>query len=158
MLLDDYDDAARVLVAIVPQPRDLALAHERGWYRIPVARAPQPLAAELLAFYLPSAFGAARWAIRQVAPILGYEVVLRRELLPEEAAHPRAGERYYLLRLGALIPLPRALPARRLRRISFISSTLGQLRRAEDVVELWQGRAGSAPEVWGAGIGTTRRR
>jgi hypothetical protein len=150
----DYDDSAKVLVAVVTRPRDLRLAREEGWYRIPLARAPQQLAADYLAFYQTAAFGPERWAVRYYAPIERYRIVLRRDLLPAEASHPRAAERYYRLELGALQALPLPLPARRLRRVTFISTSFGQLRRAGDVAELWQIRAepGSIEGLWAAGI------
>jgi hypothetical protein len=157
-MLDAYDDNASVLVAVVTRPKDLLLAREQGWYRIPVAHAPNPLAADLLALYLTAAFGAERWAVRELAAIEGYSLALRRDLLADELAHPRADERYYRLRLGPFVRLPRPLESRRLRRLTFLNTTLGQLRHARDVVELWQAPCARPHEVWGAGIGATRRR
>jgi hypothetical protein len=151
----DIDDNARVLVAIVTRPRDLAAAREQGWYRIPLARAPRGLHAEYLAFYQTAAFGAERWAVRYLAEVRSVGVAARALLLPEEASHPRAGQRYYRFALGPLLALPVPLPSRRLRRISFIPTTAGQLLRARDVAELWR-----PPEdaedgwdmLWGAGV------
>jgi hypothetical protein len=149
------DDDARVLVAVVTRPHDLALARSGRWYRIPVARAPRQMGADYLALYLTGAFGAERWSVRYYAPVLGYRLALRRELLPEEPDHPRAAERYYRLELGRLLPLTPPLPARRLRRVTFIATSWGHVRRAADVNELWH-----PPEddmlppdsLWGAGI------
>src|SRR5690349_2810571 len=59
MHLDDIPLDARVLVAVVTRPCDLAKAREEGWYRIPLARAPCALAAEYLAFYQTAALGGA---------------------------------------------------------------------------------------------------
>lgn len=159
--MDEFGAEASVLVAVVTRPRDLERARQEGWYRIPLRHAPQPLAADLLAFYLTAAFGPERWSVRWIAPVERYQLLTRRELLPDEPAHPRADERYYRLSLGAVRPLLRPLASRRLRRVVFIPTTLGQLLRAGDVNELWQ-----PPErahqrtaaIWGAGIGTTRRR
>jgi hypothetical protein len=44
--MDDISPAARILVAVVTRPRDLAAAHDEGWYCIPLARAPRALHAE----------------------------------------------------------------------------------------------------------------
>jgi hypothetical protein len=147
-------DNARVLVAIVSRPTDLARARDEGWYRVPVARAPRRLAADYLALYQTAAFGDERWAVRYYAAILRYRIARRADLLPSEAAHPRANERYYRLELGPLRALPVPVPARRLRRITFIATSFGQLRRAADVAELWQAPEIEAPadEVWAAGI------
>ncbi|MEI7772126.1 MAG: hypothetical protein WCI67_19180 [Chloroflexales bacterium] len=150
----DIDDAARVLVAVVPRVRDLELARAEGWYRVPLARLPARFAADFLAFYLPATFGAERWAVRHYAPVLRYRIAPRRELLPAEPDHPRAGERYYRVEIGPLEPLPLPIPAGRLRRVSFISTTFGQLRRARDVCELFRPDEDAAPpdDIWGAGM------
>lgn len=149
------DDAARVLVAVITRPCDLQTVRDECWYRIPIARGPRELAADYLALYLTGAFGVERWAVRWYAPILRYRLATRRELLPNEATHRRADERYYRLELGPLAALVPPLPARRFRRLTFIATSWGQLRRASDVNELWH-----PPEddllpddsVWAAGI------
>jgi hypothetical protein len=149
------DDAARVLVAVITRPRDLALAREAHWYRIPLAHLPAHLAAEYLAFYQTAAFGEERWSVRYYAPILRYRLTTRRELLPDEADHPRADERYYRLELGPLAELPLPVPAARLRRVTFIMTTYGQLRRARDVRELWhpdEDQENLGDDLWGAGL------
>jgi hypothetical protein len=145
---------ARVLVAVITRPRDLRLAREQGWYRIPLAHLPRQLAADYLAFYQTAAFGAERWAVRYYAPIQRYRLATRLELLPDEPEHPRAAERYYCLELGALRSLPLPVPAARLRRITFIATTFGQLCRARDVRELWHPpEEHAAPDdLWGAGL------
>jgi hypothetical protein len=145
---------ARVLVAVITRPRDLRLAREQGWYRIPLAHLPRQLAADYLAFYQTAAFGAERWAVRYYAPIQRYRLATRLELLPDEPEHPRAAERYYCLELGALRSLPLPVPAARLRRVTFIATTFGQLCRARDVRELWHPpEEHAAPDdLWGAGL------
>ena len=146
-------DDARVLVAIVPHPRDLALAREAGWYRVPLKRVPRHFAADYLAFYQTAAFGAERWCVRWYAAVLRYAVVARRELLPAESAHPRADERYYRVELGPLVALPLPVPAARVRRVAFIATSFGQLRRASDVRELWRpSDDGPGDDIWGAGL------
>jgi hypothetical protein len=146
---------ARVLVAVITRPRDLDLAREQGWYRIPLARLPRQIAADYLAFYQTAAFGAERWAVRYYAPIQRYRIATRRDLLPDEPDHPRAAQRYYCLELGPLCSLPVPVPAARLRRITFITTTFGQLCRARDVRELWhppEDTAAAAADLWGAGL------
>jgi hypothetical protein len=155
--MSDYtepEDTARVLVAVVTRPRDLAIAREEGWYRVPLAHLPRQLAADYLALYQTAAFGVERWAVRHYAPIRRYRLALRRELLPEEAAHPRANERYYRIEIGPLWALERPIPARRIRRVVFIATTFGQLRLARDVRELFQPSAEppADSDLWGAGL------
>jgi len=155
MYPDDISPEARVLVVVVPRPRDLAAAREQGWYRIPLARAPRALHAEHLAFYQTAAFGAERWAVRYLAAVRSVALAPRVALLPDQAGHPRAAERYYRFALGPLHTLPATLPSRRLRRVTFIATTFGQLLRARDVAELWrpiEDTAGGWDELWGAGV------
>lgn len=146
------DDDARVLVAVVRRPRDLELARTAGWYRVPLAHLPRQLAADYLAFYQTAAFGAERWSVRWYGPVLRYSLATRRELLPDEPDHPRADARYYRVELGPLAALPLPVPAAKLRRVVFIPTSFGQLRRARDVRELWQADPGLDDEIWGAGL------
>jgi len=151
----DPADDARVLIAVVPHPRDLEIARTQGWYRIPLNKAPAQLAADYLAFYQTAASGSERWSVRYYAPILRYRITTRRELLPHEASHPRANDRYYRLELGPLESLPLPIPSARLRRVTFIATTFGQMRRARDVRDLWHPDEGMDPPedtIWGAGM------
>jgi hypothetical protein len=129
---------ARVLVVVVPSLEDWHRISSQGWYRIPLRRAPRRIGAEYLAFYHTQASGPLRWSIRFYAPVLGYSLATRRELIPEETDHPRADERYYRIALGSLQALPHSIPSRHLRRVTFILTTLAQLLRAEEINDLWQ--------------------
>ena len=135
---DEADSA--VLVAVVNNVEDLRRAREEHWYRIPLRHAPRPLAARYVAFYLTAALGPERWHVRYLAEVRRYELRRRVELIPSEPFHPRSQELYVCLRLGPLEELPRPIPARRLRRVTFINTTLSRLLAAEDVRELF-GRA-----------------
>lgn len=135
LAIDDGD--APVLVAVLNNPRDLEIAREQGWYRIPLSRAPQRVAADYLAFYQTRAFGEEGWAVNYYAPVRRFRVVRRAELLPDEADHPRAGERYYKVEIGPLQRLPRPIPSRKLRRITFIPTTLDRLLAAREINDLW---------------------
>lgn len=133
----ETDDDALVLVAVLTRPRDLAIAREQGWYRIPVKRAPRRVAADYLAFYQTQAFGPEAFAVSYYAPVRRFHMVRRADLLPEEPDHPRADEAYYQIEIGALQRLPRPIPSRRLRRITFIPTTLQRLLAAEEINDLW---------------------
>jgi len=146
------DDAATVLVAVVTRPRDLQLAREQGWYRVPLARLPRRFAADYLAFFQTAAFGPERWAVRYYAAVRRYRLATRRELLPDEPAHPRADERYYRVELGPLAALPLPVPAARLRRVTFIATTFGRLRLASDVRDLFAPDPPPPDDLWGAGL------
>lgn len=133
-----HGEEVPVLVVVVNDPLDLARAQREGWYRIPFARAPRRIAAEYLALYLTAAFAEdERWVVRWLAPIYGYQVVTRSELIPGEPDHPHAADLYYKVKLGPLQPLDRPVPSRRLRRITFISTTLERLLAADEINDLW---------------------
>ena len=150
-LFDDLDDLwtdpalpgeeePRVLVAVMNDPRALEIARTKGWYRIPVRRAPPRVGADYLAFYQTAAFGPEeKWAVNYYAPIRRYRIARRRELLPKEPDHPRADDEYYKIEIGPLEPLPHRIPSRRLRRITFIPTTLQRLLKAEEINDLWMG-------------------
>ncbi|MCU0491535.1 MAG: hypothetical protein MUD01_08105 [Chloroflexaceae bacterium] len=150
------EDESRVLVVVVNRKRDLQLAREQGWYRVPLRHLPAQLSADYLAFYQTAVFGPEeRWAVRYYAPVLRYRLATRRDLLPDEPDHPRADERYYRIELGPLAELPLPVPAAKLRRVTFIATSFGQLRRASDVRELWhplEDQQNLGDDLWGAGL------
>jgi len=130
------DGDTPVLVAVMNNRQDLRRAQEEGWYRIPLGRAPSPLGAHYLALYLTGVFGAEGQAVRYWAEIERCEVRARKELLPQEARHPRADQPYLCLRLGPLQTLERPVRAGGWRRLAFIPTTWGRLREAHEVREL----------------------
>ncbi|MGB9754940.1 hypothetical protein [Roseiflexus castenholzii] len=151
--LDDIPTATPVLVCVVTHPTDFERIRTEGWYRIPVDRARVSLTVGYLAFYQTAAFGAERWAVRSIAAVRSVDLAYRYELIPDEPRHPRAAMRYYRFALGPLLRLPLAIPSGRLRRVTFIPTTFGQLLTARDIVDLWQ--PPTAPvwsDVWGAGV------
>jgi hypothetical protein len=139
-----------VLVVVVRDPRDLAHAVEDGWYRIPLARAPSRIAVEYLAFYQTGAFPEGeRCLVRWYAPVQDYRIVERRELLPDEQDHPRVADRYYRVGLGPATALPSPIPSSRLRRITFIPTTLTRLLAAQEINDLWI-KTGLHERMWNA--------
>lgn len=132
-----YDPDAPVLVAVMNRRQDLDIAREEGWYRIPLRRAPRRVAAEYLAFYQTKAFGEEGWSINYYAPVQRFRMLRRDQLLPQEAGHPRAADVYYKVEIGPLQPLPQPIPSRRLRRITFIPTTMGRLLAAQEINDLW---------------------
>jgi hypothetical protein len=151
---DEFQPNAHVLVCVVCSNADLERIHNEHWYRIPLQHAPRGLASEYLAFYATGACGPERWQIRWIAPIQAIRIVRRIELMPDQPNHKRAQERYYRVELGRPELLPTPIPAYRLRRITFIPTTLEALLDAHDVRELWQQAAEIEPaDIWGAGIG-----
>ena len=140
----------RVLVAVLPAPADLTRADEEGWYRVPVAHAPAQMGADYLAFYQTGAFPPAdRWQIATLAAVQRVGIARRVALLPAEPQHPRAQDEYYRIELGPLWRLPQPIPSRRLRRITFIPTTLGRLLRAHEINDLWD-KGTAQDSLWSA--------
>jgi len=133
-----FEAADEVLVGVMNRPKDFSLARDAGWYRIPVAHAPRNVdSAAVLAFYFTAAFPQDRWSIAWYAEVRGYELVRRRDLLPEEADHPRADEVYYKMQLGPLIRREPPIPSLRWRRISFIETTWDRFTAAQEINDLF---------------------
>jgi hypothetical protein len=128
----------RVLVAVVNNARDFEIAQREGWYRIPVKRAPSQVGADYLAFYLTGRFDPElRHRVTYYAPIRAYRLARRVDLLPHEADHPRAQDRYFKIEIGPLRKLETPVISDKMRRITFISTSLEQLLRAREIRELW---------------------
>ena len=136
---EESPEVTPVLVAVMNNQRDFETARQQGWYRIPVQHAPRRLGAEYLAFYQTKAFGEEGWAVNYYAPIHRVHLAQRRNLLPEERDRPRADDWYYKIEIGPLQRLPHPIPSRRLRRITFIPTTLARLLSAWEINDLWLG-------------------
>lgn len=135
--LPTQENDAPVLVAVLNNWRDWEIACERGWYRIPLGRVPRRVAADYLAFYQTGVFGDEGHAVNYYAPIRAFHLASRVELLPEEPDHPRAQHCYYKIEIGPLQRLERPVRSQRLRRVSFIPTTLGRLLVAQEINDLW---------------------
>jgi hypothetical protein len=127
----------RVLVAVITRPKDLEAVRDFGWYRVPEKKAPRGIFSEYIAFYFTAAFGEQAYAVHYYARRLGHELVTRRELLPDEPDHPRAGEPYYKLQLGPLQKREPPIVSRRWRRITFIHTTWDRFEAAEEINDLF---------------------
>jgi hypothetical protein len=88
--------------------------------------------------YSTKVFKEDKWAIHYYAPIQGHELVARRDLIPPEPDHPRAGNWYYALQLG---PLEHKLPpivSTRWRRVTFIVTTGDRFMNAREINNLFE--------------------
>ncbi|MBK7219262.1 MAG: hypothetical protein IPH95_19950 [Candidatus Promineofilum sp.] len=127
----------RVLVAYVPRPSDFDLVRREGWYRIPQRSAPKGLHAEVIAFYFGAAFGEEKYAIHYYARNAGHELARRRDLLPDEAGHPRANDIYYKVQLGPLQRLAQPIVSLRWRRLTFVHTTWDRFQDATEINDLF---------------------
>ena len=125
-----------ILVCVLPGPRDLEIARLLGWYRIPFRTAPKVVAVDALAFYQPGAFGEAGGRIEYLAPVRGYELTTRAELLRDEPGHPHAREEYFKVQLGPLERLPHPVVADKWRRLTFLYTTGEYLLKAQTLNDL----------------------
>ena len=133
------DRRRTVLVVVLNNADDLRRAAAEGWYRIPQRTAPPRVGADYLAFYQTGAFGDAPEAhtITYYAATRRYGLITRRELLPDEADHPRSQDYYFRIELGPFQRLPTPVPAASIRRVTFIHTTLERLLAAPDVRDLF---------------------
>lgn len=129
-----------VLVAVVNNMADLQRAASQGWYRIPQRKAPRRIGADYIAFYQTGAFKREEEAqtVTYYAPTRRYQLLTRRELLPDEANHPRSEDYYFRIELGPLQRLERPVPAQSFRRVTFIHTSFHHLLSAERVTDLFR--------------------
>jgi hypothetical protein len=127
----------RVLVAVMGRRKDFEIARDQGWYRIPERHASRGVFFEYVAFYFTAAFVEQKWAVHYYARCLGYELVTRRYLLPDEPDHRRAAEPYYKLQLGPLQKREPPIISRRWRRVTFIHTTWDRFQAAEEINDLF---------------------
>ncbi|MCW5876178.1 MAG: hypothetical protein KIS85_04765 [Anaerolineales bacterium] len=126
-----------VLVAFLPDPRDLEIARLLGWYRIPLRTAPRVVAVDWLAFYQPGSFPEGqRWQVQYCAAVQGHELVTREQLFKDEAGGPKAGHEYFKISLGPLHALPQAIPAGTWKRLTFLYTTGDRLLAAAHLGDL----------------------
>ena len=134
-------DEARVLVAVVNNTRDLTIARERHWYRIPVASARKWLTKrwppQVLALYQTKVFGGEAFAVRYYARVIEIREVYRWQLFPDELHHARRHTRYYQLILEPLQVLSEPIISKRWRRIVFIPTTWRKFVHAAEINDLY---------------------
>ncbi len=124
-----------ILLAILPNRRDLEIARLLGWYRIPLKSAPKVIDVDCLAFYQTSAFGEGhRWCVEAFAEVRGHELTTRLDLFRDDPEHPRAREEYYKVQIGPLQYLPQPIQAGKWRRVTFLYTT-GELMQAAETLQ-----------------------
>jgi hypothetical protein len=105
-------------------------------HRVPLKSAPKTVAVDWLAFYQTAKFGEEKWASHYIAPVRGHELTTRAELLRTQPDHPHANEPYYKIQLGPWERLPRPIPSRKWRRLTFLYTTGERLLAAEEINDL----------------------
>lgn len=154
-----------VLVAIMNNRRDLEIARTERWYRIPVQNADRLIPGlrqmRYLAFYQTKIFKKEAFAVNYSAEIVTISTARRRDLLPDEAGNKNADALYYKLEISPLQCLDRPpIPSKRLRRVTFITTTLEKFRNAQEINDLFH-TSWLEDQMWaalkGAGIVSERQ-
>lgn len=130
----------RVLVGVVNRKADIEKLKTEHWYRIPVARGPKRVHAEYIAFYLSQRILAdqqLKGGIYYFARRTGSELVSRRDLLPEEANHPRADAQYHKLQFAKLQRKSPPILNPTNRPVSFIYTTWDRFEKARVIADLY---------------------
>jgi very-short-patch-repair endonuclease len=130
------DNQNLVLVGVVNRRKDLGIALNRHWYRIPIKYAPKRKA-KFLALYQTRIFRKEGKSINYYAPIQHFSLTSRRELLPEEKSHSRVNQAYYKLHLGPLRQLSQKIRNKSRRRINFGFTTLPKLFKSREISQLF---------------------
>lgn len=132
-----------VLVAVLPNRRDLTIAWDQRWYRIPVTSMHKWLRErwppQWLAFYQPKIFRHEAYSINYYARVRKIRTRYRWELFPEEPRTEQSTRRYYQLMLDPLQKLAKPILSRRWRRIAFIPTTWEKFVSAVEINDLYDG-------------------
>jgi len=130
-----------VLIAILNNLLDFAIARDQHWYRIPVQSVERFLKdrwpPEFLAFYHTRAFGSEAYGVHYYARVVDITRAYRWQLLPDQPHDERSRREYFKLSLDPLQLLPQSVWSRRLRRIVFIPTTWDKLTRAVEINDLY---------------------
>jgi very-short-patch-repair endonuclease len=130
-----------VLVAIMNNVRDLEIARESHWYRIPVRSVEKWLKdcwpPTWLAFYQTRVFERGSHSVTYYAQVQDIRNVRRCELFPEEPSNDKSHRLYAQLMLGPLQELAEPILSRRFRWISFIPTTWEKFRSASEINDLF---------------------
>jgi len=125
-----------VLVGVLKNKRDLNILLTENWYRIPATYAPTRRF-DYLAFYQPALFGRQGKCIRYYARVWNYQIIKRKDLLPDESNHNRAHDYYLQIRVGKIKKLSRPIRNIIPRRVSFGFTTLNRLLKSKNILQLY---------------------
>ena len=130
-----------LLVAILNNPKDLAILRVQGWYRIPVSSAAKWLKdrwpPQWLAWYQTGAFGNEEHAVHYYGEVVDIRQVQRWQLFPDEPPDARSERRYFQVFVSSIERLPKPIYSRRFRRIIFIPTTWAKFVAAVEINDLF---------------------
>ncbi len=132
-----------VLVAIMNDQRDIALAQQQHWYRIPVSSAAKWLKNQWplhwIALYMTKQFSIDAHAVPYNGRVIEIRTVNLRQLFPNEAENPKSNRRYYQLIFDPLQELPRPILSRRCRRNVSFPTTWQKFANTVEINDLYEG-------------------
>jgi very-short-patch-repair endonuclease len=131
-----------VLIAIMNNKKDFAIAMNRNWYRIPVDHAPLNVRnkeVKYLGFYHTKVFKEYAFSIRWVGKVNKIEIVKRRELFPDDVENSKSDNEYYKISFKNLKELKTPIISNRPRRILFIPTDKAHLDNAREINEIFFG-------------------
>jgi very-short-patch-repair endonuclease len=130
-----------VLVAIVNNKADFALAMDQHWYRVPVSSQEKWLAdrwpPKWLALYQTLKLGLEPFAVNYYAQVRSIRKAFRWQLFPSQPRDEKSNRLYYQLMLEPLRQLPKPIYSRRHRRIIFIPTTWDKFSNAAEINDLY---------------------
>lgn len=124
-------------MAVINRKRDFDKAQTEHWYRVPQGQAPKGIFAEYIAFFFSRAFKELNGGIHYYARRTGIELARRRDLLPEEANHPRAEQVYHKLQFGELRRKEPPVVNPERRAVSFVYTTWDRFVEARTIADLY---------------------
>ena len=133
-----------ILIAYLPSRKDLAIAQNKHWYRIPVSTKRVPVmvknkTVELIAFYQPKVFKEDAHLIRFYGKVKSVSKVKRKNLIKDEPLNPKNEDLYYKIQIEKLLRLPHSIRSLRKRRLLFIPTTLDRFNNAYEINDLFIG-------------------
>jgi hypothetical protein len=126
-----------ILIAVMPNPRDLNIARLLGWYRIPLRSAPKVVDVDFLAFYQPGVFPPPEGGrINYLAKVMGHELTTRGDLFKDDCPPERRNEEYYKVQIGSLEQLDNPIESGSWKRITFLYTTGEYLLNARTIADV----------------------
>ncbi len=130
-----------VLVAIINNPADFALAMDKHWYRVPVSSQEKWLKdrwpPKWLALYQTKKLGLEAFAVNYYARVQSISQAFRWQLFPDQPRNDKSNRFYYQLLLEPLLKLPNPICSRRRRRIIFIPTIWEKFNSATEINDLY---------------------
>jgi len=134
-----------MLVAILRDPLDFAIARDHNWYRIPVESVEKMLKDKWpprwISFYQTTAFPHHAHSVLYYARVMDIRKTFRWQLFPDRPRDEKSDREYHQIFLDSLQRLPKPIYSRRWRRIVFIPTTLSKFKNAVEINDLFAGSA-----------------